>query len=454
MNFVLTLVLARILCPEDFGLLGMATVIYGFISYFSDFGLCISLIKKTEIDDLDCNTVFWGCVIFGIVTYLSMYALAPYIAAFYGRDELIRIIRCVSVIFLVTMYSNIPFSLEIKRLQYHRTTIIQLVSLLVSGIAAIVLAMNHFGVWALVWQMILMHIIQAIGYAVVIRWIPRFQFSWHRFKSLAAFGFHVTANNLVKFASENIDYLLVGKLLGPSALGIYTMAFRLSRYPIEKLWAIFGKMMLPAFALMQNDMHRIKKNLISVSLLGMTSILPFLAVILFFTKSYILITVGEKWLITAPLIQTFILYLAIMSISFSDDAVLIVIEKIKSVNIVRSIIASGILLAGYFLINAYQEYGMALAFTVLFSIYFLLMKTILLHKLNITFKEYFSGIRQGLVYCCVITAIGSVLFWQLGDRIYLFCIMLAGAGVTTLLSAKQHFQVDITKLLARIKRQN
>jgi len=432
-NFVLTLILARLLCPEDFGLLGMATVISGFVAYFSEFGLTASIIRKAELDDKDCYTAFWACVLFSIITYLVIYMIAPLIAGFYGRQELVAITRVVSVVFLISVYGNVPVALETKELRYDRVTRIRLASLLVSGLVAIVLAYLGFGVWALVWQQIVMHLVQAMGYLLILRWIPRMQFFPSRFQSLAGFGFHVTINNIVKFASENIDYLIVGKLLGPAALGVYTMAFRLSRYPIEKLWGVFGKMLFPAFALMQNDVDRIKRNVLRVSATGMMVVIPLLAVVLFSTKSYVLLAVGDTWLPTVPLIKMFVLYLAIMSISFSDETVLIVLGKIRLVNAVRLVCSLFIMILGSWAIRQFNTFGMAMSFSLMTSIYLIMIKLMLVQSLGWTVRAYWGHMRRGLEYCAAVLVSGYVCMLLTSDTLGGLALVALGVGCSALI---------------------
>ena len=446
-NFILTLILARLLSPEDFGLLGMATVISGFIAYFSEFGLIASIIKKAEVDDKDCNTAFWACGLFSIGTYITIYLAAPLIAEFYHRQELVAITRAVSTGFLISMYGHVPYALEIKKLQYARITLVRLASLLVSGVVAVVLAFLAYGVWALVWQQIVMHFVQALGYLLVFKWIPRMQFSPDRFKELAGFGFHVTINNIVKFASENIDYLIVGKLLGPTALGVYTMSFRLSRYPIEKLWGVFGKMLLPAFAMMQNDADRIKRNVLRVSSRGMIVVMPLLAIILFSTRSYVHLTVGDKWLSTVPLIRMFVVYLAIMCISFSDETVLIVVGKIRVVNTLRLVCSLLVLTFGYLAIQRFNILGMAMSYSIIFMTYFVVMKLVLIRALDWTTQCYFGEIRRSLEYCGAILVAGYVCMQLTSDTTGGLAFGAFGVGCSAIVMLKVHSRKSIKEMI-------
>ncbi|MDQ7090844.1 MAG: oligosaccharide flippase family protein [Methylococcales bacterium] len=198
-SFVLILVLARFLSPEEFGLLGMVSVITGFFGYFSECGLIYSIIKKKEIDALDCDTAFWGGIVFGVIVYVFIYAISPYISQFYNQPELTDLSRVLALAFIIGSYTFVPFALEQKKLQYKKLSIIRLISLLVSGCVAIYFAVRGAGVWALVFQQLSMKIVTVVATFFWMSWKPKFRFSYARFKDLFGFGMHVTVNNLIRF---------------------------------------------------------------------------------------------------------------------------------------------------------------------------------------------------------------------------------------------------------------
>jgi PST family polysaccharide transporter len=404
-TFVLMLVLARFLSPKDFGLLGMVSVITGFFGYFSECGLIASLIKKKNIDQLDCNTVFWSGLILGLLVYLLIYALAPFIAQFYAQPELTNLARLLAWVFIIRSYSFVPFALEQKKLHYHKLSIIKLVSLVISGGMAIFFVMRGIGVWTLVWQQIIMEVVLFFGTFFWIKWKPKGQFSFLRFKALFSFGIHVTANNLIKFFSENIDYLLVGKLLGSEALGIYSMAFRLSKYPIEKIGAILGNMLLPAFALIQDKPDEIKKNMLRVSACIACITIPFIIFLFFTTDSFVRLIVGEKWLATVPLIKLFVIYIFFLSFSFADESILMIGGKIKQLNFIKLVTALSLLFIGYWMVLNWGIMGMAIIYTTLFSIYSICLKITTLKLVNIRVITYFRCMQKTYVYSVILFSI-------------------------------------------------
>lgn len=417
-NFVLIIILARFLSPNDFGLVGMVSVIIGFFGYFSECGLIASLIKKKEIDALDCNTAFWGGVFFGILVYLFIYCISPYIAKFYAQPELTNLARVLALVFIIGTYSFVPSALEQKQLHYKKLSIIRFISLLISGGIALLLVVQDVGVWTLVWQQISMEVAMLLGTFFWIQWKPKFQFSYPRFKTLFAFGIHVTANNLIKFFSENIDYLLVGKLLGSEILGLYTMAFRLSRYPIEKVSPILGRMLLPAFSTIQDNLEQTQKNLVRISAYVPVVILPFLAVLFFTTQPLIALVLGEKWLGTVPLIKIFIVYILCLSFSFADEPVLMIQGKIKQLNFIKLIMALLLLLMGYFVVKRVGITGMAVIYTLILSIYYTLLKRMTLKSIEMSATFYQQSMKKIYSYGLILFSIAFIIkLWLSKDNI-------------------------------------
>ncbi len=403
-SFVLILILARFLSPEEFGLLGMVSVITGFLGYFSEGGLIMSLIKKKEIDELDCNTAFWGGVGFGIIVYAFIYAIAPVIAWFYEEPELTDLARVLGLAFLIGAYTFVPFALEQRELNYQKLSVINLVSLVISAGVAIFFVFRGAGVWTLVFQNLAIRIVTLIGTFFWIEWKPKFQFSFTRFKELFGFGMHVTANNLIRFFSENIDYLLVGKLLGSEALGIYTMAFRLSRYPIEKIGPILGRMLVPAFAMIQDQPERIRQNVLRLSAIVALITVPFSVFLFFTTEPLVALVVGEKWLGAVPLIKVFIVYILFLSLSFADESVLIIKDKIKALNFVKMLISLLLLLVGYFIVE-YQHagiMGMAVVYTTILSLYYIIIKLMTIKAIGMTVSHYLHSMGRLLFYSLVL----------------------------------------------------
>ncbi len=443
-NIFLTIILARKLDPSDFGLLGMVSVVIGILGYFSEFGLIASLIKEEHISDLDCNTAFWAGIGMSIMVYIIIYLGAPLLAWFYGIDELITIARILGLVFIISSYGFVPCALEMKQLKYNNLAIITLLSCIISGIVATLMAFRGFGVWTLVWQQIIMQLSATLGYIIMIKWHPKFIFSIDRLKVILNYGTHVTANNILKFISENIDYLLVGKLLGSSSLGIYTMAFRLSRYPIEKAMPIFGRMLFPAFASIQNNPIRLKTNFFRISAMLPFILTPFIITLFFITKSVIIVTIGEKWLESAILIKFFLFYILFLSFSFSDESILM-LHNIKLLNLLKLIISLAFVIVGYFAFSLYGLNEGACVYTIMFSLYYIMLKLLVLKTLKISLISYLYCNRKVIAYILILMVIGFMVnHFIVGSPLFVV-ITFVGIQITSMLTILLHLKIILLK---------
>lgn len=427
-NFITIIILARLLDPKEFGLVGMVSVVTSFLGYFTEFGLLPSLIQKKEIDELDCNTVYWSAIFFTVVLYITVYLAAPLMGMFYRDERLILITRILFINFLVTPLSFIPEILEVKKLKYNKITFANLLGAFLSGIIGIVMALSHFGIWSLVWQQISLTFFRGIVLTFTVGWWPRFRFSILRFKQLFNFGLHYTFRNTVLYLSENTDYLLVGKLLGPAALGIYTLAFRMSKYVFLKLWGVFGKMLFPAFSSFSDDLERIRKNYIKASVAGGLVLVPVFIGLLFGLEALVPLIFGAKWAPTIPIVKIFITYLLAASFSYADDSLMIALNELKVLNATKAGVACALLVLGYWWTKRYGLGGMAWAFTISSLAYIVIVKVMVLRRIKMKIGSYSAYLRSVWVMTVLLLAVGAAFRMLCGSLIQNPFLFLMGEG--------------------------
>jgi O-antigen/teichoic acid export membrane protein len=417
-NFVITIILARLLSPYEFGLVGMVGVFTAFIGYFTEFGLKASLVQKKDLDEIDCQTVFWTTLFFSIFFYILVYLLAPLIAKFYKIDELVLITRIIFIQFLIYPFAFVNEASEIKELKYKNIAIADIVGLFLSGLVGISLAFMGFGVWSLVALQICKVFIRTICIIYSTSFKPKFIYSLNRFVKLMGSGFQFTLNNLLQFSSENIDYLLIGKLLGANALGVYTLAFRIANYPFKKLKIIFGSMLFPAFVTFNDDPLRVKCNYFKISILGGLVVFPILFVIMICTETFVIIALGNQWLSTVPIIKILVLYLFILSFSFGDDPIMMAIGKVKAINIIRLITISLLGTIGFMMTLRFGMKGMAITLTCTFILNNAIIKYILIDSMDIKFKDYWGNMKILIRFVLYLLA-GTLGFELLISKIHI-----------------------------------
>lgn len=387
-NLFIIVILARLLEPKDFGLVGMVSVITSFLGYFTELGLLPSLIQKKHVDDGDVYTVYWSTLFLSCSVYVVVFFAAPLVSLFYGDGRLTLITRVLFMNFLFATLGFVPEVLEAKKLDYSKITMANLISGALSGCIGVALALLKFGVWSLVIQQISMTLIRGMVLIITTGWRPRAYFSYTKFRTLFGFGGHYTVRNLMVYLSENLDYLLVGKFLGPAALGIYTLAFRMSKYAFLKIWAIFGKMLFPAFSSFSDDMERIRKNYVRVSVAGGIVLVPVFIGLLFGLEAIVPLVFGAKWVQTVPIVKIFIAYLVVASFSYADDPLMIALNELKTLNIAKAVATLFLLVLGYWWTVKYGLSGMAWAISVSSLGYIIAVKALVLRRIGMRFAAY------------------------------------------------------------------
>lgn len=296
---ITSVILARLLLPEDFGLFGMALVFTGLVAIFNDMGIGSAIVQKQDLDQKSLSSIFWFNISVGTLAMLITILAAPFIAHFYGQNSLIPIISVMSVSFLLVSFSIVQNSLLLKELKFKKLTFLELISTISSSLLGISLAYLGYGIWSLVWQNISMTFIYAILIWIKGQWMPNFLFSWKDIKAIFGFSANLSGFSLMNYFSRNADYLLIGKFLGASALGYYTLAYTMMLFPLSNLSAVLSKVMFPALSKIQHDNDRFRffymKSTKYITFISFPIMLGLFAV----ADEFVIVVFGEKW---APVI--------------------------------------------------------------------------------------------------------------------------------------------------------
>lgn len=295
LQVIVTIILARLLLPEDFGILSMAAVFTGLISVFNDFGIGSAIIQKQDLTDNDLSSIFWFSVCIGIVTTLLTVAVSPLIAAFYDKEILIPLLSLMALGFFLTSLSTVQQSLLMKEMNFKKIAIVETTSTACGGIVAIYLAFQGYGVWSLVWQGLTTTIIMVLLLWVTSQWQPKFKFYLSSIKSVLGFSLNLLGFSAVNYFSRNVDYLLIGKFLGAESLGYYTLAYRLMLYPLQNISTVISKVLFPAFSTIQADNERFRDAYLKSTKYIAFVTFPMMFGLFAVVDEFILTLFGPKW---------------------------------------------------------------------------------------------------------------------------------------------------------------
>ena len=303
LRFVIGLVLARLLVPGDYGLIGMLGIFIGLSSLFVDSGFSAALIQKKDRTEDDFATVFWFNLVVAGVCYGVLFFAAPFIAAFYKMPQLCAICRVVALGIPLGALASVPRLRLTVALDFRPQTAITLVSLVVSGSVAIGLAYRGKGVWALVAQTLVEASVSAVLLWLVAKMRPHWMFSMKSFQRFFAYGWKHLCSSLVNTVYVNSYSLLIGRVFGAAEIGYYTRADAFAALPGETITETVVRVNFPVLAEVQDDREKLLdayRRLLRTPLFLVT---PILLGLLATARPFVAVTIGEQWLPCVPLLQ-------------------------------------------------------------------------------------------------------------------------------------------------------
>ncbi len=302
-QFIATLVLARLLVPADFGVIAMLAVFTGLASVLADAGLSVALIQRQDADHDDESTVFWITLLIGVAMAACMALAAPLIARFYQAPEAEPLTRYMALSIVVSAAGAIHFALLSKRLEFHKQALAGGIAAVVSGAAAIVLALRGFGVWALATQAVLMTVLTTTLLWLINPWRPATVLSRTSLRKLSGFGGFHLANSFLEVAYVRLYVVCVGRIFGAEQLGYYANADTARQMPATLLGGLISRVALPMFARAGHDPAMLRRGLQLGVRMTMLLMAPVVAAMVVLAQPLIEVLFGRQWLPAAPLLQ-------------------------------------------------------------------------------------------------------------------------------------------------------
>lgn len=311
LDFIVKLILARLLFPEDFGVVGMATVFTSFIQVLNDAGMGPAIIQKKDLTEKHLNTVFWTNIAWSVLLYLVIsFVVAPMAADFYEQPVLTTVIPILSISIVTSALNTVHFSQLRRDLNFKRIAVIRNTSSFVAGIIAISMAFLNFGVWALVANSVIAYVITVPLFYNATKWKPSGQWDKKILKEILSFGMFITGSKVIMNVVGNADYLLIGKWAGSVALGAYTLAFMMTNSVSGQVTSMLDTVMFPFYSSIQDDFEKLRKYYLK--LIGYYTLIlyPIMLTLFLFASELVPLFFGDKWGETIPPLR--ILALAVM----------------------------------------------------------------------------------------------------------------------------------------------
>ena len=306
-QFVIGIVLARMLNPAQFGQIAMLSIFMAVAQTFLDGGFGAALIQKREVTQSDTSSIFYFNIVVGLAAASVLCLIAPWIATFYNQPVLAPLMRAMSLVIVINSFALINSTILQKQIDFKKLTKISLIASVLSGIIGIILAVNSLGVWSLVVQQISSTFFRCVLLWYFNTWRPALIFSFKSLREMFSFGSRLLASGLLDQIFANIYLLFIGKMFSATDLGLYSRAENLGRLPSQTLSGMVGRVTFPLFSTIQDDPTRLKRGMKRALTTLVLVNFPMMVGLAVTARPLVLVLLTEKWAESIPYLQLYCL---------------------------------------------------------------------------------------------------------------------------------------------------
>ncbi|WP_214079178.1 lipopolysaccharide biosynthesis protein [Mesotoga sp.] len=323
-QFVITVILARLLLPEDYGLLGMIVIFTSISQMFIDSGMTAALIREKNPSEEDFSTVFYYNLGLAILLYFVLFISANVISGFFDEPQLVGIIRVVGINLIIGSFGLIQRTILVRKLDFKSQTKIEVLAGLIAGIIAILMAFLGFGVWSLVVQLLSKQLIISTLFILNNKWKPLLVFNFSSFKRLFGFGWKMLVTGLLATLYNNVYNIIIGRVYSSSQLGYYTKSIQLRDLAAHSITTSVEKVSYPLLSQLQNERNSFKNGFMKIIKLSSFLTFPLMIGLTVAANPLIYVIFGEKWIPMVPYFQI----LCLAGLTFPHRAINLNILKV------------------------------------------------------------------------------------------------------------------------------
>ena len=449
-------VLARLLDPKDFGLVGMVTAFTGVLTWFRDFGLSAAAVQRPDITSDQHSNLFWINVLLGVLLALVTLAGAPAIAAFYQEPRLVGVATALGTAFLFNAVGIQHSALLQRQMRFTAMAAISLASLTVGTAIAIGGAAIGYGYWALVASSVTTPLVASIGFWLATGWVPGMPCRHAGIRSMMHFGATLTLNEIIAYIAVNADKVMIGRFLGVDAIGIYGRASQLLAIPTGALDSAVGEVAFSALSRLQNDPARFRSYFLKGSsfVLGLT--LPVTVACSLFADDIVLVLLGPRWQASADLVRLLAPTIAVMAVMtpmrWLTSSLGLVRRSLKI-----TLVFAPMLILGCLLGLPYGAAGVAFAYSAVMVLWAVPHVAWCVHGTAISLRDVAAVVIRPLACSVIAGAVGYAVRLTCGDclsplpRLVLETGVLAVTffGLLVFVAGQKALYVDLLRGLSR-----
>ena len=294
-SWIATVIIARILIPEDYGLMAMAMILTGYVELFSELGLGAAIIQRERITEKELSSLFWFVLLFGILIGLSCILLAYPTVAIFNEKRILRVTQSACLLYILGSMLIVPRNMLERELRFKALGFIDAIANIISCIMMIIIAKSGGGVWTLMAGLMIRRLIMAILFFVASSWKPFFHFNISDIKPFLRFGLNIAIARTLYYIYQNSDRFFAGRLLGSTKLGYYSFALQLSNIPTDKVVSFINRISFPVFSRYQKKNEQFNKFFLKLTELISFIVFPLYIGGFFIADQLIPIVLGSKW---------------------------------------------------------------------------------------------------------------------------------------------------------------
>lgn len=317
-GFIISIILARLLSPEEYGIIAIVMVFISLASVFVESGFSTALIQKKEVDDTDLSSVLYLSLIISIFLYIIIFISAPFIAIFFNQPILRLVFRVLSINLVIGSVNSIQNTIIAKNMLFKKLFFSSFGAVTISGTIGVIAAYNGFGVWALVLQQITNQLVTVVLLWFIVKWRPKLIFSTTRIKALFSYGSKLLAAGLINVLYSDLRTLIIGRIYSPSMLGYYNRGQQFPQLIVLNINGSIQSVMLPAFSAIQDNRKRLKEMIRRSIVVSSFLVFPMMIGMAVVAEPIVKLILTDKWLPAVPFLQIFCISFALIPINTAN----------------------------------------------------------------------------------------------------------------------------------------
>ncbi|HTQ59126.1 MAG TPA: lipopolysaccharide biosynthesis protein [Candidatus Solibacter sp.] len=446
------MVMARLLNPRDFGLVGMVTAFTGVLSLFRDFGLSAATVQRVDVTEHQMSTLFWVNILVGALLSTLAAAIAPFAVSFYHEPHLFWVTIAVGTTFLLNAAGVQHSALLQRQMRFTALATIDVLGWLGYTMVGITLALKGFGYWALVGATIAAPIVVTLCMWLTTRWIPGRPRRGIGLHSMMRFGGGLTLTGLIVYVAYNFEKVLLGRFWGADAVGLYGRAYQLSTMPTDNLNAAVGEVAFSALSRVRNDPPRFKSYFLKAYSLVLALTIPITIAVALFSPELIAVVLGPKWSEAAPIFRllspTILIFAMINPIGWMIFSLGMIGRSLKV-----AMVLAPLVITGYILGLPYGPKGVALAYSTVMVLWVVPHVAWGLHGTIVSLRDIALVVSKPLVSGVVAAAFAFLIrlilpqfMTRLPQLLFESVILMAVyLGMLLFVMGQKHFYLDLLR---------